>query len=156
MRGHVRITQMMEPACCVGRKPMGHGLAAGGGKAGFRAHAQDFGTVAIGDDEAGVFWQKISVEIGINGPEKAVCPFQIALPFTVGHEIGTAGFAFDDPDVAFGAKGHHIDAQATGGDQFLDAGKAESGQVARHAAGQNLTGLKLFGVVKHHARNYEQ
>ncbi len=147
---------MMEPACCVGGKPMGHGLAAGGRKAGFRAHAQDFGAVAIGDDQAGIIWQKICVEIRINGPEEAVCPFKIALPFAVGHEISSAGFAFDDPDVALGAKGHHIDAQAAGGDQFLDADKAKGRQVARHAAGQNLTGLKLFGVVKHHTRNYEQ
>ncbi len=42
----------MQSAGRMGCEFMGDGLAARSGKAGFPAHAQDFGTVAIGNDQA--------------------------------------------------------------------------------------------------------
>ena len=87
---------------------MDHDFAAGRCEFGFWPHAQDFGIVGIGDDQTGIVGQKLGRKVLINGSEVTVTPFQIALPLVVGLKVGAAGFALDDPNLAFRAKRHHV------------------------------------------------
>ena len=122
---------------------MGHDFAAGGGEFGFGAHADDFGVIGIGDDQAGFIWQQFCRKLLIHGPEVPVAPFQIALPFMIGLKIGTAGFAFDNPNLALRAKSHDIDAQPAGRDQFFDRDEIMVSQMAANTASQKLAGFHL-------------
>jgi len=115
-------------------------LAPCGGQRPVRPHPQNFGVIAVGDDQARVIGQQFQRKSGIYRPEKPVAPVQIALPFAVGLEIGTTGFAFDHPDFTFRPQRHDIDAQPQCRHQFFDADEIMTAQMTAHATGQSLAG----------------
>ena len=72
-------------------------------------HAQNLCPIAICDNQSRIFGQQLGREIDINGPEKPVAPFQIALPLLIGLEINLGRFALDYPNLTLRAQRHHID-----------------------------------------------
>ncbi len=135
-----------------------HHLAPRGGQFVLGRHSDHFGVIGIGQNKAGLIRQQLCGEGLVHSPEEAVTPFQIALPFVIGLEIGAAGFALNDPDLSLGAKGHYINAETAGGHQFLDADKVQCAQVTADAPRQKLAGLHrikrvLEDVIGHSAKH---
>ena len=90
--------------------------------------------------------QDIHRKIGIHRPKEPVAPFQIALPFAISLKISAARLAFDNPDLPFGAKRHHIDTQPRRGDEFFDRHEICLPQGTAHPALKALTGQRRQGV----------
>ena len=141
-----------------GRMPTGRGvpgelvnqrLATGRRDLVLIAHADNFGLVCVCDDKAGRVWQQIGREVLVHGPEVAVAPFEIAVPFLVAHEVLAAGLAFNDPDFPFGAKTHDIDTQTGTWHQFNDGHEVKAGKVSANTACQELPGLWLCLIIRH-------
>lgn len=68
--------------------------------------------MGVGAENAGSLGQRGQRELRANRPEIAVAPGQIALLFPVGTEIGHAGLALDDPDLALRRQCHHVASEA--------------------------------------------
>jgi len=155
----VRVFQDLQTTRGVGGKEMCHLFAPRCGQTGFAAHAHQFRAIPVRDDQPRVCRQQVRFEISIHGPEEPVGPFEITLPFAVGHEVGSARLALDDPDITFGAERHKVDPQAARGDQFFDTGEAQRHQVTCDSPGKQLTGVLryrwVWSVIGHGA-HYEQ
>lgn len=110
-----------------------NGFAPGRSEGRERGHCHNRRVIGISADQAGILWQQIYREICIHSPEEPVAPFQVALPFVISLKIRAAGFAFDDPDLTFWPQRHDIDAQAGGGNEFLDRNEIMAAQVPADA-----------------------
>lgn len=126
------------------RDPERQFLAARRRKFVFGAHAHDLGVITVGNDQSGFGGQKLAWKRIVHRPEKAIAPVQIALPFLVGLEIGAAGFAFNNPNLAFRTERHDIDAKSAFGHEFFYRHKVVAQQVAANTAGQKLAGLQII------------
>lgn len=122
------IAERLEAAGGVLSKFAGQDLAPGRCHGDLFGQADDFGVIGIRDDEACFGGQKISGKILIHGPEVAVAPFDVALPFVVRLEISAGRFAFDHPQLPLWAKAHDVNAEAPVGDKFLNGRKVQTAE----------------------------
>ncbi len=147
-----RIAQRLKAQRGVAGEFLHHHLAPRGGERRLRPHAQDLGVIGVGQDQPGPFGQQVGREIGIDRPEEAVAPVQIALPLAVAAEVGAARLAFDHPDLALRPQCHHVDPQARRRHQFLDGDEIMAEQMAAQTPRQKLAGQRRVGRVAERKR----
>ena len=111
-----------------------------------RRLAQDFGAIAVRQDEAALLRKDLGRHLGMGGEEEAVGMQPVVRPFAVDAKILDRGFDLDDPDVALPGQRDEVGAPAGRQRQFRQHMRAHLGQQPLHAAADDHGALGLAAV----------